>query len=699
MNQILNTTSTLVFIDAGVDNYQFLVDGAIPAAEVFVLDKTADGIEQISQVLQQRQNIDAVHIISHGSPGSLYLGNSQLSLDTFNSYANQLQQWDVRNLVLYGCNVAAGDAGEEFIAKLHNLTGAEIAASKTLTGSADKGGNWELEVNLGQQKPALAFKTSVMAAYEGVLAATVLATTTLPANAAEMSIDVDTGTIYFADQSQSAALRKLTPDGTVTTITNNFISASGASGFFPFVATDIQYSNGAVYTVSSGGDLIKIDITTGASEVLTKFSGVGFEAGLDIKGDQIFITDGTSSLNQIVSYNLTTGLSTTISDSTQQARGLEYDSKNDKFYFANQGTGFYTIDLANGNFSLISDDSSGDGNFAVGATGKFIYASVGTEIRQISTVDGSVSTYFTGLNNSNSDLVSGPSSTGKGYSLYILDGNTLREISLEEPNIIQATTGKDKLQGTTGKDKIDGLEDKDLIFGKAGDDDLKGGADNDRVYGGEGSDTLDGGTGNDYLNAGSENDSLDGGDGRDRLYGGDGDDTLNGGLDNDYLAGESGNDSLDGGDGKDRLDGGDGNDTLIGGSGNDRIAGGDGDDMITGVNADSFVVGELDRMYGGAGNDTFVLGNQNGSFYADDDNTTKGNRDYAFILDFETGDTIQLYGTAKDYTLDVSRGSTSIYLNNDDENGVGDLIGVIKGIGIENMGSEFSFAGSGINKE
>ncbi|MEG4219819.1 DUF4347 domain-containing protein [Microcoleus sp. Pol12A6] len=33
------------------------------------------------------------------------------------------------NLLLYGCNVAAGDAGEEFITRLHKLTGAQIAAT------------------------------------------------------------------------------------------------------------------------------------------------------------------------------------------------------------------------------------------------------------------------------------------------------------------------------------------------------------------------------------------------------------------------------------------------------------------------------------------------------------------------------------------------------------------------------------------
>jgi hypothetical protein len=166
----LNQVATVVFVDAGVDNYQQLVDGVIPTAEVFVLDAAADGIEQISQVLQQRQDVDAVHIVSHGAPGCLYLGNTQLSLDTFNYYATQLQKWDVANLLLYGCNVAAGDAGAEFIAKLQALTGAEIAASKTLTGSAAKGGNWQLEVTTAQMQSTLAFQPEAMAIYSYVLA-------------------------------------------------------------------------------------------------------------------------------------------------------------------------------------------------------------------------------------------------------------------------------------------------------------------------------------------------------------------------------------------------------------------------------------------------------------------------------------------------------------------------------------------------
>ncbi|MDJ0557059.1 MAG: FG-GAP-like repeat-containing protein, partial [Microcoleaceae cyanobacterium MO_207.B10] len=68
-----------------------------------------------------------------------------------------------------GCNVAAGDAGAEFVAKLRGLTGANIAASASLTGAAVKGGNWELEVRTGRGKLKRVLHSEVMANYDGVL--------------------------------------------------------------------------------------------------------------------------------------------------------------------------------------------------------------------------------------------------------------------------------------------------------------------------------------------------------------------------------------------------------------------------------------------------------------------------------------------------------------------------------------------------
>ena len=161
--------SSLVFIDTGVEDYQQLFDGVVAEAEPFLIDTVTDGIQQIGQILQLYPGAKTVEIISHGSPGCLYLGNTQLSLDTLKQYAPEVQLWDIDNLVLYGCYVAAGDAGEEFVGKLSGLMGANIAASQTLTGSATKGGNWELEFNTGQQPPTSALQKEVMEAYSGVL--------------------------------------------------------------------------------------------------------------------------------------------------------------------------------------------------------------------------------------------------------------------------------------------------------------------------------------------------------------------------------------------------------------------------------------------------------------------------------------------------------------------------------------------------
>ncbi|MEO0949107.1 MAG: DUF4347 domain-containing protein, partial [Cyanobacteria bacterium J06641_5] len=169
-------TPILVVVDASVDNYQDLIAGVASEATVLVLDPSRDGIEQIAQAISA-STATSVHIVSHGSPGCLSLGNSQLNRETLERYASELQTWQVSSLLVYGCNVAAGDAGAEFIAKLRQLTGAEIAASTTLVGNAELGGNWDLDASTSPMAKELAFEAATLAAYVGVL--TAVPTTTL----------------------------------------------------------------------------------------------------------------------------------------------------------------------------------------------------------------------------------------------------------------------------------------------------------------------------------------------------------------------------------------------------------------------------------------------------------------------------------------------------------------------------------------
>jgi len=162
-------TDILVVIDAQVEDTEKLLKGIVSGAEVILLDSTEDGVKQITKALREYTEISEIQIISHGTPGCLQLGNTQLSLDTLNLYINELQNWSVDTLILYGCHVAAGDAGIEFIEKLHQFTGAKIAASTNKTGNAALGGDWNLDLKTDEFDVTLALSSEAIANYRHTL--------------------------------------------------------------------------------------------------------------------------------------------------------------------------------------------------------------------------------------------------------------------------------------------------------------------------------------------------------------------------------------------------------------------------------------------------------------------------------------------------------------------------------------------------
>ncbi|MEZ6091327.1 MAG: DUF2341 domain-containing protein [Pirellulaceae bacterium] len=151
------TSRQLVIVDGSVSDIEAFFDelslSEIPA-EVFVLDSHADGIAQISQILEGRHDLTAIHLVSHGGDGEISLGNSVLNRQSMETHAGQIALWsnslaDNADLLIYGCDLASGDAGIELIESLQALTGADVAASDDLTGHESLGGDWELEVHRG----------------------------------------------------------------------------------------------------------------------------------------------------------------------------------------------------------------------------------------------------------------------------------------------------------------------------------------------------------------------------------------------------------------------------------------------------------------------------------------------------------------------------------------------------------------------
>ena len=98
------------------------------------VDDDQDGIDQISELLQQYDQLDAVHILSHGSQGAVKLGDTWLTDDNVAGYAAQLTGWRDAlaadaDLLLYGCRLAGNAGGAALVDALHELTGADVAAS------------------------------------------------------------------------------------------------------------------------------------------------------------------------------------------------------------------------------------------------------------------------------------------------------------------------------------------------------------------------------------------------------------------------------------------------------------------------------------------------------------------------------------------------------------------------------------------
>ncbi|NJL69957.1 MAG: DUF4347 domain-containing protein [Microcoleus sp. SM1_3_4] len=128
----------ITFIDPAVDDYLYLAASVRPGIEVIILDSSTDGVLQISEALANlgdRTKITSLHIISHGSEASLQLGATQLNAKTlWHKYADAIESWrkalsDRAEILLYGCNVATGQIGQDFVEWLSLLTGATVAAS------------------------------------------------------------------------------------------------------------------------------------------------------------------------------------------------------------------------------------------------------------------------------------------------------------------------------------------------------------------------------------------------------------------------------------------------------------------------------------------------------------------------------------------------------------------------------------------
>ncbi|WP_067102664.1 DUF4347 domain-containing protein, partial [Marinomonas atlantica] len=148
---LLSTSNEVYFIDASVPDSDTLIAGLDDNAEIVFIESNEDGVLKMAEYLDGRTDIDGVHVISHGSNGAVYLGDSTLNNANLTQYQDALAtigsaMAEDGDILLYGCSIAEDENGLAFIQALADLTQADVAASDDLTGAH---GDGELERQIG----------------------------------------------------------------------------------------------------------------------------------------------------------------------------------------------------------------------------------------------------------------------------------------------------------------------------------------------------------------------------------------------------------------------------------------------------------------------------------------------------------------------------------------------------------------------
>lgn len=284
------------------------------------LDGDRSGIEQITEKLEQLGNVSAIHLLTHGSDGQIFLGSTVLNSDTLAQHAAEFVAWQHNltadaDLLLYGCDVAETTHGKDFVAALAQLTQADVAASTDGTGSESLGGNWNLEYSVGSIDSTSPFRSDVGQDWNDLLASFVVTTVSdsgagslrqaiLDANAAG---GTDTITFNITGTGvKTINLASALPQITGTVVIDGWTQLNDTSTPLILIDANNTGSDGLVLTSSAGGSTIR-------GLVLRNFShdAIWIQAGSNgntIVGNYIGAMDGTGNAAGVSEQNGNSGI-------------------------------------------------------------------------------------------------------------------------------------------------------------------------------------------------------------------------------------------------------------------------------------------------------------------------------------------------------------------------------------------------------
>ncbi len=155
----------IVFVESSLNHDLQLKNAYLDDVVVSVLPDDSHGIQFISNTLSQYNNLSAIHIVSHGASGQVFLGNDVLDLASLDYHSESIAAWgnaltQAGDILFYGCEIAGSTSGVALVDRLAELSAAHVAASSDLTGGARLGGDWDLEYRVGRIEAELVLDVS-----------------------------------------------------------------------------------------------------------------------------------------------------------------------------------------------------------------------------------------------------------------------------------------------------------------------------------------------------------------------------------------------------------------------------------------------------------------------------------------------------------------------------------------------------------
>lgn len=418
----------IVFIDSRVPDQKTPINSILSkdssAIKILIIDSDKDGIDQITDSLSAHRDIEAIHIISHGQSGAIRLGNSLVDSETLTEKASTLKTWSSflqpgADILLYGCNIAACESGEQFVELLHSLSGADVAASNDATGNSEMGGDWDLEVFLGEPPLIVCLKDGTFKKYSGLLIDPAIKFSSL-----EDGTELDPETIYWNELPPTLDLSEPNENLSVKHL----------------------YKNGEV-------DLSNIDEKL--SITLKKRSEVTIKKG-----------------NEEKTFKNVMGL---IGGNKDDEIKVEHDTKGWIKLYGGNGKDEFTIE-GQVDFKKVTVDGGRPGDGDDNENTLIFSESPGRQVINLSGQDISDIT----SSNVNTNDITVDDITVKAANFQTIKGtdNRTGDILIGKDNskeIFEGLKGNDKLWGLGGDDELKGGDGNDVFYGGKGEDTLEGG--------------------------------------------------------------------------------------------------------------------------------------------------------------------------------------------------------------------------------